>query len=96
MDRLPEAPDVRRLLYHVGLDLSMTVLTKRLKMSSGVGALRDAPLRLDGIRRGKHSIILGLESKLIFKLQGLSSSFADWCMDRLVAKAQARKPEARG
>jgi len=74
----------------------MTVGAKRLKMSLGVGAHRDAPLRLDGIRRGKHSIIPGLESKLISRLQGLSSSLVDWCMDRLVAKAQARKPEARG
>ncbi len=51
---------------------------------------------LDGIRRGKHSIILGLKSKLISRLQGLSSSLVDWCMDRLVSEAQAGKPEGRG
>ncbi len=65
-------------------------------MSSGVGALRDAPLRLDGIRRGLHSIIPGLESKLVSRLQGLSSSLVNWYFDRLVAKAQARKGKGRG
>jgi len=51
---------------------------------------------LRGIRRGKHLIIPGLESKLISRLQGLSSSLVDWYMDRLIAKAQAREPEGRG
>jgi len=44
---------------------------------------------LEGIRRGKHLIIPGLESKLIYRLQGLSSSLLNWYMDRLVAKARA-------
>ncbi len=49
---------------------------------------------LEGIRRGKFLIIPGLESKLIYRLQGLSSSLLHWYMDRLVAKARAQKAEA--
>jgi len=61
-----------------------------------MSAERVARELLNGIRRGKHLIIPGLESKLISRLQGLSSSLVDWYMDRLVAKARARKRGGRG
>ena len=49
---------------------------------------------LEGIRRGKYLIIPGLESKLIYRLQGLSGSLLYWYMDRLVAQARAQKAKA--
>jgi 3-dehydrosphinganine reductase len=43
---------------------------------------------VEGIEQGRHLIIPGLESKVIYRLKGLSCSLVNWYTDRMVAKAQ--------
>ena len=90
--------DVLRTLANKGNTFTINDATRETRLE--IEALKKMLFRMEKygwierIEKGKYLIIPGLESKLIYRLQGLSGSLLYWYMDRLVAQARAQKAKA--
>ncbi len=78
-----------------GFDAENKTKPYETKFLSGTASLMSADTVAqrfaDGLERGKFLIQCNFESAVLYKLNGLSPTLARWYIDRLIAKAQARK-----